>query len=136
MESGEGIFGCSASAWDGEKHVMQANRTISLENKSFYISFWAKIKRRGTGTDSKYLVGTSDESSSNQSHRQLHIGYRSNDTFTLAFYADDANWTVPVGKKFTDIEGKWTHFFVVYNASNNKSFLCINGDKVGADHTQ
>jgi len=61
----------------------------------------------------------------------LFIGYRDNDTFTVAFYAGDVNIDVPAGYRYTDIKGNWINLRIYHDTTTRKTQVWIGGEKMG-----
>ena len=128
----EGIDGKCTFIMPNTKHTLDG--AIDLNDKSFIFSWWWKGDTNSGGNDNAYMLGNTVTGTA---HKTLHIGYRDNDTFTIAFYADDVNINLGNGFKHSDIKNKWTHFLIHHNKSNKKSGLYINGTPLGAGtHSQ
>ncbi|MEE4357228.1 MAG: LamG domain-containing protein [Desulfococcaceae bacterium] len=89
---------------DGANDYVSCGTAINLANKSFTIEFWAK---RGSINTYDYIIGQEE---SHNTNKYLHIGFRSSNQFTFAFYANDLNTSAA----YTDTE--WHHWAVVYEA--------------------
>lgn len=112
----------------GDKRYAISN--ISLASKSFIFSVWLKIDFSRDGTNSVYFLGNTNSGALNSA---LHIGWRDNRRLTLAFYGNDADWTV-LSQHYADkVIGthKWVHISMLHNASTKKSKLWVNGTYYG-----
>jgi hypothetical protein len=100
---------------------------INLMNSSFTMETWAK--RNSTGGSFNALFGQG----SGSTDQGLHIGFRNDNTFTLAFYGDDLNTSTT----YTDLN--WHHWSVTYDAAINEQKIYLDGTLVasrisGADY--
>ncbi|RMF49418.1 MAG: hypothetical protein D6755_02405, partial [Anaerolineae bacterium] len=109
-----------AAVFDGRDDVIQSPGPIPLANSSFTVMFWAR--RDSINTDQ--AVFSAGEARQNKG---LHIGFRSNNTFTCAFFFDDLN----TSKQYTD--NTWNHWACVYDATTRQRTVYRNGVKVGED---
>ena len=104
-----------ALRFDGNDSLMLDG--IELDNRSFTIAAWAKRDSLGT-TD--YIV-SQGESSANLG---LHFGFRGNNQFTCAFWANDLNTPA----SYTDTG--WNHWACSYDAATNSLRIYRNGELV------
>jgi len=99
-------------------NVPAGSAEIDLANKSFSLSVWAK--RNTTGNDnfimSQGTFATRDG---------LHFGFRDNDKFTFAFFADDLDTAA-------DTTTALNHWFATYNSSDKKQIIYKNGVEVAS----
>jgi hypothetical protein len=106
---------------DGYNDIVELPAEPRLDNKSFSISFWAKVTKPGP---MNIVVGSSDlEAGANKA---LHVGYRDDDTFTFAFWSNDLNVNAPNDKE-------WHHWVVTYDIITGKRFIYRDGTKIGED---
>lgn len=98
---------------------------IDLNKRSFLISGWYKLE--SLGNTSKYVMGRSGSQGNNKT---LHIGWRDDDTCTVAFYADDINANVTAPYRFQDIKRKWVHLVIWHDTNTKVSKMFINGNKI------
>ncbi len=97
---------------------------INLANKSFTVEFWAK---RGQTSGVHQFMMLQGSKSNNQG---LHIGFRRENTFTLAFYGDDLRTT----NTYTDTE--WHHWSCTYNSLTKERVIYCDGEKVASNAAQ
>ncbi|KPA17887.1 Pentaxin, partial [Candidatus Magnetomorum sp. HK-1] len=109
-----------ALLFDGTNDYVNAGSGIYLANKSFTIEFWA-TRNSTNDYDLIFSLGTSS------ANNNLHMGFRSTNTFTLAFYSNDLNTSATYG-----VEG-WHHWAGTYDASTNKRIIYRDGDIVASD---
>ena len=104
--------------FDGTNDYVDCGSDIVLSNRSFTVEFWVRRDSGGTW-DLIAAQGPNEETSSG-----LHIGFRSSDCFTFAFYHDDYNST----ETFTDTQ--WRHFACVYDAGSLTRTVYCNGEEL------
>lgn len=109
-----------ALRFDGYDDLGRLPAGVSLADKSFSISIWAKSTKE---TAESYLVCSTNDQGAN---RSLHIGFRSPDTFTFAFKNNDLNAPAPSDKQ-------WHHWVVTYSKETGKRTIYCDGEKVGED---
>ena len=114
VETGTVNTGSEGAIFNGDEYFTFSNKPIT-KNKSFEIKATIKI---GEVQDGNYVL--SDGGSSDD--KALHLGFRSNKTFTVAFYADDMNVTIE------QVAGKIYNIEFVFNASNKKGVLTVNDE--------
>ncbi|MEM7800307.1 MAG: LamG-like jellyroll fold domain-containing protein, partial [Chloroflexota bacterium] len=106
--------------FDGTDDYLIAN-AIELNNRSFTIAGW--FERDGTNREdfiaSQGVI---------QANRGLHIGFREDNRFTCAFYANDLNTTVA----YTDTN--WRHWACTYDADTNTRTIYRDGRPVAQDN--
>lgn len=97
---------------------------IDITNKSFTIECWAKSDRLGTNN---IILGQGPAGG----NTGLHIGYRSDDTFTFAFYGNDLNTAS------SNSDNNWHHWACVYdlNATGTNRFIYKDGVVVASDNS-
>ncbi|MEX2980369.1 LamG-like jellyroll fold domain-containing protein [Streptomyces sp. C36] len=121
--STEGHAETALAFGEGDAHVRVAEGP-ELAGRDFTVEFWAR--RTATGRQ-EFLVGHGDESGS--PHKSLHIGFREDDRFTFAFYADDLNADGPV----TDTA--WHHWACVYDRKARRQTVYRDGEEAGSRTT-
>jgi N-acetylneuraminic acid mutarotase len=105
--------------FDGTDDYVELGNNIDLDSKSFTIECWAKRESNGS-TD--YFAGQGSISTNNG----LHIGFRSSNEFTFAFYANDLNTIA-----YTDAD--WHHWACTYNVTSNVRKIYRDGVLVAND---
>ncbi|GLY20663.1 LamG domain-containing protein [Micromonospora sp. NBRC 101691] len=108
----------SALEFNGSNDYLDCGAGIDLTSTSFTVEFWAK--RLASGRDD-YVVGLGGTSSVDQS---LHIGFRSNNNFTLAFWGDDLD----VSSSYSD--QNWHHWACVYDREGTNRNQIVYRDGV------
>ncbi|MCL4262355.1 MAG: tandem-95 repeat protein [Anaerolineae bacterium] len=108
--------------FDGVDDRVDAAGTISLENNSFTVAFWAK--RSTLSGNSDFAVGLGTSSTANN---YLHIGFRPTNSFTCAFWNNDLN--TPAA--YTDLD--WHHWACVYDAATNYRAIYRDGVLIASD---
>ncbi len=116
-----GATGRSGSAlqFDGANDALDLGAGVSLANQSFSASFWAK--RDGTGRDDYVIYQGGDTN-----NQGLHIGMRSSNRFTCAFWANDLDSPV-----YTDTD--WHHWACTYDAASRARVIYRDGVAVAQD---
>ena len=84
-----------------------------------FFAFYVWEKRNNAGTDD-FIFSQGTSSTSNG----LHLGYRANGQYTLAFWGNDLNTTLI----FT--EGMWRHWVMSYDESTQSQDLYLNGELI------
>ncbi len=112
--------GGSLELYGSDNDYINCGNNIDLANKSFSIDFW--FKRSSIGTND-YIIGLGDNFSTDMA---IHIGFRSTNYFTFAFYSDDINTYTT----YTDLE--WHHWAVTYDASTNLKTIYRDGIVAGS----
>jgi hypothetical protein len=102
---------------DGVDDYVDAGSGINLANASFTVAFWAK---RESIDRHDFVVGQGVGSL----NIGLHIGFRSNNTFTCAFYANDLN----TPEAYTDSD--WHHWACTYDAGTKLRTIYRDGIQV------
>ncbi|MFB6397761.1 LamG-like jellyroll fold domain-containing protein [Polymorphospora lycopeni] len=93
---------------------------VGLVGTDFTIEFWAKRERAGRDD---FVV--SHGSTTQTVNSALHVGFRTDNTFTLAFWGNDLNTTAT----YDDLE--WHHWAAVFNRATNEQLLYRDGAEVG-----
>lgn len=93
---------------------------VDVSNQSFSVEFWAK--RNATGNN-MFVVGQGTTAGS----QGLHIGFRSSDVFTFAFFSNDLNTPT------TYTDNNWHHYAVTYDATTNDRNIYVDGAVVATD---
>ncbi|HSH01404.1 MAG TPA: Ig-like domain-containing protein [Anaerolineae bacterium] len=106
-----------ALSFDGTDDRLEVSG-IDLANQSFTVAFWAKRDRSGVVD---LLVGQGTNSNS----LGLHIGFRSNNLFTCAFWGNDLN----TPSTYTDTTN-WHHWACTYDATTNLRTIYVDGTAV------
>ena len=106
-----------ALSFDGTDDYVNVGTGPNLANQSFTVSAWAK--RSSTGTDD--WVFTQGTAGANQA---IIMGYRSNNIFTCAFYANDLD--TPTAYTDTD----WHLWTCTYDAATNQRTIYRDGAQV------
>lgn len=108
----------------GTNQYVLAPAAIDLANQSFTIEFWAK--RIPNGGDN-YIIGQHVNQSVNNA---LHIGFRSGNSFTFAFYGNDLDVFSPA-----TTDGILHHWACVYqaNQAGTNRFIYLDGVLIGSD---
>ncbi|WFB05650.1 LamG domain-containing protein [Streptomyces sp. LX-29] len=123
VASSEGHAETALRFGEGDAHVRVAEGP-ALVGSDFTVEFWAR--RTATGRQ-EFLIGHGDESGSPLG--SLHIGFREDDRFTFAFYADDLNADGPVDD--TD----WHHWACVYDRKARRQTVYRDGQEAGSRTT-
>ncbi len=110
----------SALRFNGNNSKVIVNNAPDLSNKSFTIEFWA---RRFSGNRSDYFVTQGTTLADNN---YLHIGFRSENTFTFAFWNNDLNTGA-------DMDQGWHHWACTFNSANRNRIIYRDGQIVGND---
>ncbi len=87
---------------------------IDLDNKSFTVSFWAKRDVIDVG---HYIISQGPQSNNNH----LHIGFRSTNIYTMAYWFDDLN----TGSAITSTD--WNYWTNTYNNGSKGRKVYQNG---------
>ncbi|NEQ69738.1 MAG: hypothetical protein F6K21_30455, partial [Symploca sp. SIO2D2] len=104
----------SVLTFDGKEDFIDCGSGLNLTNTSFTIEFWAKRQTVGKW----HMIVFQGEQ---QQHQGLHIGFRNNDVFTLAFYGDDINTGQYTGSD-------WHHWSCVYNHERQQQIIYCDGE--------
>lgn len=100
---------------DANDELTIAGGNFNFVDKSFAFSVWEK--RANTGSDD-YIFSQGTGSGSNG----LHLGYRADGRYTLAFWSNDLNTSL------TFNEGMWRHWVMSYDESTMSQDLYLNGE--------
>ncbi|MGX8906129.1 LamG-like jellyroll fold domain-containing protein [Streptomyces netropsis] len=121
--STEGHAETALAFGEGDAHV-RVPQGPELAGRDFTVEFWAR--RTATGRQ-EFLIGHGNEAGSPL--KSLHIGFREDDRFTFAFYADDLNADGPV----TDTA--WHHWACVYDHGARRQTVYRDGEEAGSRTT-
>ncbi|QIZ73727.1 LamG-like jellyroll fold domain-containing protein [Oxynema aestuarii] len=103
--------------FDGQGTFIDCGSNIDLRETSFTIEFWAK---RNTVNQTDLVV----EQGSITGGHELHVGFRNNNMFTLAFFGDDLNTT----DRYTD--GNWHHWSCLYDRDRQHQGIVYDGNLI------
>lgn len=109
--------------FDNNDDFVDAGSGVNISNSSFSIEFWAKKKSLNSGNDD-HIIGLSDNTTTNNA---LHIGFRSGNQFTFAFFGNDLD----VNSSFTDMN--WHHWAVTFDAVTKARIVYRDGIQVASD---
>lgn len=118
MDDGNWVSGYKGNGvrLDGDNDELTiAGGNFNFVDQSFAFSVWEK--RANSGTDD-YIFSQGTNSASNG----LHLGYRSDGRYTLAFWGNDLNTSL------TFTEGMWRHWVMSYDESTQSQDLYLNGE--------
>ncbi|MFF7022774.1 LamG-like jellyroll fold domain-containing protein [Streptomyces klenkii] len=121
--STEGHAETALAFGEGDGHVRVAEGP-ELAGRDFTVEFWAR--RTATGRQ-EFLAGHGDEAGAPLA--SLHIGFREDDRFTFAFYADDLNCDSPVA------DTAWHHWACVYDHKARRQTVYRDGEEAGSRTT-
>ncbi|MBH1937710.1 laminin G domain-containing protein [Streptomyces sp. AV19] len=121
--STEGHAETALTFGEGDAHVRVADGP-ELAGRDFTVEFWARRTELGR---QEFLVGHGDETGS--PHKSLHIGFREDNRFTFAFYAEDLNAEVPT--EDTD----WHHWACVHEHAARRQTVYRDGEEAGSRTT-
>ncbi len=96
---------------------------LPLANSSFTIEFWAR--QDAASLNNYRMIVSQGTGATNQG---LHIGFRSDNKFTFAFYGNDLDVTTAT----TDTD--WHHWACSYDASGNSRKIYQDGKLVASDN--
>ncbi|NOZ04951.1 MAG: hypothetical protein GXP41_01170, partial [Chloroflexi bacterium] len=108
-----------AALFDGSDDYVDAGN-IDLVNQSFTLSAWAK--RNSTGSYD-FIIGQG----SGSANHGLQFGFRDNNQFTCAFWANDLNTSG------TYSDQKWHYWTCTYDATTRKRTIYRDGTQVAQD---
>jgi hypothetical protein len=117
---GTGALPGAALDFDGVDDAVTA-AGVALANQSFTIEVWA---RKRAASDSGYLVAQGTQNT----NQMIHVGFRSDNTFTFAFYGNDLDVT---NAAFADTA--WHHWGCVYDAASGSRRIYRDGQLVASD---
>lgn len=109
-----------ALAFDGNSGSV-TTPGVNLSSRSFTIEFWAKPTT--TGND-RWIITQGSQPVVDQT---LHIGYRSNDRFTFAFWGDDLN------TPGTYLDQDWHHWACSYDSTTGQRTIYRDGVPIVSD---
>ncbi|MFC0843838.1 LamG-like jellyroll fold domain-containing protein [Streptomyces noboritoensis] len=121
--STEGHAETALAFGEGDAHVRVAEGP-ELAGRDFTVEFWARRTAHGR---QEFLVGHGDESGSPRN--SLHIGFREDNRFTFAFYAEDLNTDLR-----TD-DTDWHHWACVHEHAARRQTVYRDGEAVGSRTT-
>ncbi|MCQ8770766.1 LamG domain-containing protein [Streptomyces telluris] len=121
--STEGHAETALAFGEGDAHV-RVTEAPELAGRDFTVEFWARRTAHGR---QEFVVGHGDEAGSPL--KSLHIGFREDDRFTFAFYAEDLNADGPV----TDTA--WHHWACVYDHGARRQTVYRDGEEAGSRTT-
>lgn len=108
----------SALEFNGSNDYLDCGTGINLTGTSFTIEFWAK---RLTNSREDYIIGLGTSGATSQ---YMHIGFRSNNVFSMDFYSD----SVDVPSSYLDLN--WHHWACVYDREGTNRLQIIYRDGV------
>ena len=106
----------SVLKFDGQDDSVRIG-AINLASASFTVEFWA---RRAEANKSHYILSQGES----QPNKGLHIGFRDNNLFTIAFYGNDLN------SSSTYTDNLWHHWCCTYNQTNKEQIIYCDGRQV------
>lgn len=109
----------SALNFDGGNDYADSGAAINLAGRSFSIAFWAR--RSTTGTDDFFV-----SQGTNSTDQGLHVGFRSNNKFTFAFFGDDLD----TGAAYTDTS--LHHWACTYDSTTRQRIIYRDGSPVAS----
>ncbi|MBO0653808.1 hypothetical protein J1792_13770 [Streptomyces triculaminicus] len=121
--STEGHAETALAFGEGDAHVRVAEGP-ELAGRDFTVEFWA---RRTASGRQEFLVGHGDEGGAPL--KSLHIGFREDDRFTFAFYADDLNADAPA------VDTAWHHRACVHDHKARRQTIYRDGEEAGSRTT-
>lgn len=127
VSNDEGVDGKSAYATK-ESKLLISDDGINLNRKNFCITMWIKARPNFFGSTDLYVFGNTEPS---EDHKTLHVGWRTDRKFTIAFGGDGLNFDLERKHFFSTIMMEWTHVGVVHNDHTKRSVAYVNGEKVG-----
>jgi hypothetical protein len=120
---GEKIVNSQGLNFDNSDDFIDAGTGINISNSSFSVEFWAKKNSLNSGNDD-HIIGLSDNTTTNNA---LHIGFRSGNQFTFAFFGNDLD----ANSSFTDLN--WHHWAVTFDAVSKARIIYRDGIQVAND---
>ena len=111
----------NALDFDGNNDHADVNG-VNIAGSSFTVEAWAK--RKSSSSDD-YILGLG----TNSNNHGLHFGFRSNNTFTFAFWFNDANTTTT----YTDT--LWHHWAGTFDVNTNTQKIYRDGILVASHIT-
>ncbi|MFW9773597.1 MAG: DUF2341 domain-containing protein, partial [Candidatus Thorarchaeota archaeon] len=106
--------------FDGIDDYLDMGSTIDIASTSFSLSTWAKRGSSGVA-DIIFQQGPAGVNTG------LHVGFRSNNLFTFAFWADDLD----TSQSYTDSD--WHHWVCTYDSSVRARKIYRDGVNVASD---
>ncbi|MFB7666469.1 LamG-like jellyroll fold domain-containing protein [Kitasatospora sp. NPDC056138] len=120
---GLGLVGApavTALAYDGVGAAAVVPGTFGFGDGDFTVEFWAR--RTTINPKAHYLLGHSTEQQRN--NESLHIGFRSDSSFTFAFCGDD----LTTDRQFVDTE--WHHWVCVFQRQARQQVIYLDGQEI------
>ncbi|MFF4223390.1 LamG-like jellyroll fold domain-containing protein [Streptomyces abikoensis] len=118
--STEGHAETALAFGEGDAHV-RIPQGPELAGRDFTVEFWARRTAHGR---QEFLLGHGDEAGSPRN--SLHIGFREDNRFTFALYAEDLN---------TDVRTEdtaWHHYACVYEHAALRQTVYRDGEPAGS----
>ncbi|MFX1291924.1 MAG: DUF2341 domain-containing protein [Promethearchaeota archaeon] len=106
--------------FDGTDDYIDMGSSIDIASSSFSVSTWAK---RGSSTSADIIFQQGPAGL----NTGLHVGFRSNNSFTFAFWADDLDTSL----SYTDTD--WHHWSCTYDASTKTRKIYRDGVSIASD---
>jgi ligand-binding sensor domain-containing protein/signal transduction histidine kinase len=106
---------------NGVDQFAKVDSGINLSNISFTIEFWAQRNRTGQ-TD--YAIG---QGALPELNNYLHVGFRENNKFTFAFWANDLD------TPHSYIDSAWHHWACTYDRASGTRKIYLDGALVSSD---
>jgi hypothetical protein len=106
--------------FDGSDDYIGMGSSIDIASSSFSVSTWAK---RGSSTSADIIFQQGPAGI----NTGLHVGFRSNNLFTFAFWADDLDTSQSY--TYTD----WHHWSCTYDASTKTRKIYRDGVNIASD---
>ncbi|MGE7435092.1 LamG domain-containing protein [Kitasatospora sp. NPDC001175] len=110
----------TALAYDGVSAAAVVPGAFGFGDGDFTVEFWAR--RTTINPKAHYLLGHSTEQQRNS--ESLHIGFRSNSSFTFAFCGDD----LTTDRQFVDTE--WHHWACVFQSQTRQQVIYLDGQEI------
>jgi hypothetical protein len=106
--------------FDGSDDNINMGSSIDISSSSFSLSTWAK-RGSSSGSDIFFQQGPAGVNTG------LHVGFRSSNVFTFAFWADDLD----TSQSYTDTD--WHYWSCTYDASTKARKIYRDGVNVASD---
>ncbi|MFX1464774.1 MAG: DUF2341 domain-containing protein, partial [Promethearchaeota archaeon] len=106
--------------FDGSDDYIDMGSSIDIASSSFSVSTWAK-RGSSTSADIIFQQGPAGQNTG------LHVGFRSNNSFTFAFWNDDLDTSL----SYTDTN--WHHWSCTYDASTKAKKIYRDGVNIASD---
>lgn len=115
-----GFYNPRSLIFNGSGYV-EVDNAPDISGKSFSIGFWVKRARTGSVD---WIIGQGQTGQD----MGLHLGFRENDAFSFAFFADDLD--IPASDYINDTE--WHHWLATYDAATKTQCVYQDGRLVGS----